>query len=83
MAPTNTTNPSKETNESEITQEDSVPSLCSWAHTPNTIKIGETQERKMCHYHLKEWCGLQRRTGFFTDASQIYYRKPIKSSARL
>lgn len=46
MAPTNTTNQCKETNKTEITREECVPSLCSWAHTLNTIKT-EQESRKM------------------------------------
>lgn len=83
MAPTNTMNLSKETNASKITQDESVPRLRSWVHTQNTIKTEKQERRKMCPSHLKEQYGLQRSAGFFADTSQIYYRKPIKSLARL
>lgn len=38
MAPTNIMDLSEEINESEITQEEFAPALCSWPRSPNTIK---------------------------------------------
>lgn len=82
---------SEETNESEITQEKAAPGLCSQTRSPHTIKAEKHKRIKICYLppialagnNLKERLGSQHSSIFFTDASQIYFRKLIKSLARL
>lgn len=67
-----------------------LPRLCAPGHVHPT-QLRQKNSRDMCRLstiatvenNLKEQRGLQRSSIFFTNASQIYFWKLIKSLARL